>query len=1362
MVVDIHSGIPIPSFADGSYVFDLSTSHFYAVTRSTIDTSNVYWSQQEDPSDWLGIGSLGELLNRASAIGDWGYDETQHEIQYLSAFTAGTVLQELGEWTSITPIGGYPLAENVVGLADFIDTDLHNFDSPGESYLSPGNGITFTAGTPANPKLSINAVPEYAADWIGDNYIAVGGALSLAVVDADVTNNIDRSLTITNTLTPYCQDPGNGNTRLFLAADLDLTGPSTLAWTPPSAAPFSTYYAPLYIRLKDTVLVGGPTITITSDDSAGTLTISGPPAGSGEANPQRITTAEAGSFVNATLTDGDTLRSWSQNLFRQSVYGSIRSGGASATTTVKGTVEYATNTEAVASSPVTTRVITPANLAHWGSARITDGALSTGNASSESTSIAPSRQTVAEMGASIISQAPAVTDSDLATNNTMSESTSAAPSRQAVAEMGAAIISQIGSGGGGGGGTPAARILLGSRTINDDDTPYTIVFTEGVPRGNLLQIEYGANPMIYAEITSDVILNLTQSAATPTNLNNGINLKVARVGENSLSQFGHGGISIWKATSSSTNLTMIWVAASHDLTSNAVMTVYAQSFSGSDGADGMDSTVPGPAGATGADSTVPGPVGPIGLTGTVVTANPSGAATGADLTKIQIGSTIHDVAGGGGGGGTIVAANPSGSDGSDLTRIAIGGTNWVIPAGADGAPGPIGPTGADSTVPGPRGDVGPAGTGTVVTASASSVSGATEAGSFNIAGTDWNLPSGGAGGRDTFVVNTPSERPTCTSSIAGYQYYVLQSDSEYVCVNISHTATVSTGSFVVVATRSDLGVETNLPNPSSLTVGIFAYLNTDNVSSGGQEFYEVEQVSANHRSWVQTNATAALADSRSNNSYSITWLGSESTPADALEFTHSISANRDYFYLDVEDDLFYRLNTTTFVGAGSVVDHYQWLLVGANLGDLAYQDKIKQTQFEDNAILTDALNAGAVTYPKLTTALQQKLNNAVVGFQQEATTLLVRQTSLDTGMATDTVFPLAMLDSNSKLAVAVIPDGYNEAIDEVTATNSGLSFLKVGSTNTTQVIAPSAVRTAAGLSTAAAIRTAAGLGTAAVLNTGVASGNVPVLDSNGKLATSTYDAGTGGISQSDADSRYVELGGDTMTSTLNVVPDSNAVALFLNATALTTQTPFVFNINATGNQQAMWLRRGTTGQAWLTVDGNIGGGNGNPGFALGIGGTAGRDVLLYRGGDDLLETPDSFTVGGDLTVTGGYGLVAADIPTIPSTKVSGLGSLATLSSVSASNVSGLGDLAILDSVSTSNVSGLGNLAVLDAVGSGQITDASVSLVDLNSGVTATLVANSEAFDGAVPINNGLRFDRVDDANPADVDRQPVARGCGRW
>ena len=121
--------------------------------------------------------------------------------------------------------------------------------------------------------------------------------------------------------------------------------------------------------------------------------------------------------------------------------------------------------------------------------------------------------------------------------------------------------------------------------------------------------------------------------------------------------------------------------------------------------------------------------------------------------------------------------------------------------------------------------------------------------------------------------------------------------------------------------------------------------------------------------------------------------------------------------------------------------------------------------------------------------------------------------------------------------------------------------------------------------------------------------------------------GGGGISQTAADARYVNVDGDTMTSTLVVKPAGNAVAMFLDARNLTTATPFVFNISGSGNQQAMWIRRGASEQAWMTVDGNIGGANANPGIALGPGGTATRDVTLYRGGANLLETEDAFTAG---------------------------------------------------------------------------------------------------------------------------------------
>ena len=105
---------------------------------------------------------------------------------------------------------------------------------------------------------------------------------------------------------------------------------------------------------------------------------------------------------------------------------------------------------------------------------------------------------------------------------------------------------------------------------------------------------------------------------------------------------------------------------------------------------------------------------------------------------------------------------------------------------------------------------------------------------------------------------------------------------------------------------------------------------------------------------------------------------------------------------------------------------------------------------------------------------------------------------------------------------------------------------------------------------------------------------------------------------------YVRNTGDSMTGGLQVIPATNQVALLLDATALTTSTPFVFNVNASGNQQAMYLRRGSSGQAWMTVDGNIGGGDDNPGIALGPGGLITPDVTLFRGDAGILRTNSIF------------------------------------------------------------------------------------------------------------------------------------------
>ena len=100
---------------------------------------------------------------------------------------------------------------------------------------------------------------------------------------------------------------------------------------------------------------------------------------------------------------------------------------------------------------------------------------------------------------------------------------------------------------------------------------------------------------------------------------------------------------------------------------------------------------------------------------------------------------------------------------------------------------------------------------------------------------------------------------------------------------------------------------------------------------GGYEFYEVETHGA---SKVLTNVTdaTALAASRSNNSWSIEWLGVEADSTEALEYTFSLVGTTDYFYLDSTDDTIKRLDRSTYVGPGQTANHYRWLAIGGDSG----------------------------------------------------------------------------------------------------------------------------------------------------------------------------------------------------------------------------------------------------------------------------------------------------------------------------------------------------------------------------------------------------------------------------------------------
>ena len=139
-----------------------------------------------------------------------------------------------------------------------------------------------------------------------------------------------------------------------------------------------------------------------------------------------------------------------------------------------------------------------------------------------------------------------------------------------------------GSGGGGGDGTPAGRTSLGSITISDDDTPYSLTLTEAVAIGHEVQFESGALTSLVStgSVNVESILRLSTQAGAPTSRTGGLAVKVGRPGDTALTGFGHSDITIWKKAVVAEKLTGIWVMLSHDVASNQPLRVYSQVYGG--------------------------------------------------------------------------------------------------------------------------------------------------------------------------------------------------------------------------------------------------------------------------------------------------------------------------------------------------------------------------------------------------------------------------------------------------------------------------------------------------------------------------------------------------------------------------------------------------------------------------------------------------------------------------------------------------------------------------------------------------------------------------------------------------------------
>ena len=147
-------------------------------------------------------------------------------------------------------------------------------------------------------------------------------------------------------------------------------------------------------------------------------------------------------------------------------------------------------------------------------------------------------------------------------------------------------------------------------------------------------------------------------------------------------------------------------------------------------------------------------------------------------------------------------------------------------------------------------------------------------------------------------------------------------------------------------------------------------------------------------------------------------------------------------------------------------------------------------------------------------------------------------------------------------------------------------------------------------------------------------GQAVVYDSTDDRLEFATIAGGGGISEADADLRYLSLVGGTLAGPgrLTIDVTGNNEALVINHPGGTSQSSLHIFTNTSGSEKAFQASRSNQGTAFFSIEGSLGGGNSKPGIAFGGGGTA-RDTELYRDSANNWKTPDFFTAQG-FSITG--------------------------------------------------------------------------------------------------------------------------------
>ena len=171
------------------------------------------------------------------------------------------------------------------------------------------------------------------------------------------------------------------------------------------------------------------------------------------------------------------------------------------------------------------------------------------------------------------------------------------------------------------------------------------------------------------------------------------------------------------------------------------------------------------------------------------------------------------------------------------------------------------------------------------------------------------------------MIATYADLPAPSSATEGIFYYIESTKDIFITEPVTEFGVPQLGSFDTVSTATSFFIYNIRPQASFLTSGQTAY------AENRRHFY-LCNTSAPYR-WSQRTPTQVLDTYRSNNSYTVNFIGQYGNDAEALNHIPTVNSNTDYFYVDVNgSDSFEgslkRLDLSSYAPAQTPSTIYEW------------------------------------------------------------------------------------------------------------------------------------------------------------------------------------------------------------------------------------------------------------------------------------------------------------------------------------------------------------------------------------------------------------------------------------------------------